>query len=204
MAAFDSSHIKISPGTLYIAPLGSTEPTSVTGAWPAAWVELGYTDTGSTFQFGPTTANVTVEEEFYPVEEAIVTYTGKVTFVLAETTRRNLAIAMNTGVPGSAVFPSDTQGGDGLGTLYQDPPDPGEENRVMIGWDSLQKGVTTGTDPFARFICRKTLQVGQVTRIARKGNNKAMYSCDFSIIKPPGTGTTARPFRFFFPAYLDN
>lgn len=201
MAAFDASHVKISPGTLYIAPLGNAEPTGVTGAWPTGWVELGYTDQGSTFQFGPTTAQVTVEEEFFPVDEVIVSYAGKVTFVLAETTRQNLAISLNAGVPGSAGFASDTQATNVDGSLTQEPPDPGEDQRVAIGWDSLQKGVTSGTDPFCRFVVRKTLQAGQVTRTARKGNNKAMYSCDFAIIKPAGN---TRAFKFYFEPNMDH
>lgn len=201
MAAFDASHVKISPGTLYVAPLGNAEPTGVTGAWPAGWVELGYTDQGSTFQFGPTTAQVTVEEEFFPVDEVIVSYAGKITFTLAETTRQNLAIALNSGIPGAAGFASDTQGTNVDGSLWQEPPDPGEDQRIAIGWDSLQKGVITGTDPFTRFVIRKTLQAGQITRIARKGNNKAMYAVDFAIIKPAGT---TRAFRFFFEPNLDH
>jgi hypothetical protein len=200
MGAFDPTHVKISPGTLYIAPLGTIEPASVTGAWDDGWVKLGYTDQGSSFQFGPQTAPVTVEEEFYPVDEAIVSYAGKVTFVLAETTRRNLAIALNAGVPGSAVFPDDTQGENEDGSLWQEPPDPGEENRVMIGWDALQKGAVAGNDPFTRFVVRKTLQTGPVTRLARKGANKSMFACEFSIIKPPGQ----RPFRFTFEPDMDS
>jgi len=200
MGAFDPTHVKIAPGTLYIAPLGTAEPASVTGAWPAGWVELGYTDQGSAFAFRPQTADVDVEEEFYPVDVTITGYTGKVTFVLAETTRRNLAIAMNAGVPGAAGFPTDTQGTNVDGSLWQEPPDPGEEQRVMIGWDALQKGATAGNDPFTRFVVRKTLQTGQVTRTARKGNNKSMYACEFSIIKPPGQ----RPFRFTFEPNMDS
>jgi hypothetical protein len=203
MGTFDPTHIKISAGTLYIAPLGNTEPSAVTGAWPSGWVPLGYTDQGSTFTFGPTTAQVTVEEEFYPVDEAIVSYAGKVTFVLAETTRQNLAIALNAGIPGSPNFPSGIEGVNPDGSLWLEPPDPGTEQRVMIGWDALNKAnvtQTTGGEPFTRFVVRKTLQTGQVTRTARKGNNKAMYAVEFSVIKPTGV----RPFRFTFEPNLDS
>jgi hypothetical protein len=160
MSAFDPTHIKIGPGTLYAAPLGSVEPTSVTGAWDAAWLELGYTDAGSTFTFGPTTADVTVEEEYYPVDVAIVSYTGDLTFALAETTRQNLAFALNAGIGPSVVAAS--QGTNGDGSVWQEPPAPGTEQRVMLGWDALPKGDTSpaGVDPFARLIIRKALQTG--------------------------------------------
>ena len=199
MGAFDPTHVKISAGTLYVAPLGTTEPSSVTGAWPAGWVSLGYTDQGSTFAFGPTVAAVTVEEEYYPVDQAIVSYAGKVTFVLAEQTRQNLAIALNAGIPGQTGFQSGIEGTNVDGSIWLEPPDPGNENRIMIGWDSINKGATSAVDPFTRFVVRKTLQMGQVTRMARKGNNKAMYAVEFGIIKPPNQ----RPFRFTFEPNLD-
>lgn len=198
MGVFNPNNVKIGPGTLYVAPIGTTEPSAVTGAWPAGWVELGYTDQGSQFAFGPTVAAVAVEEEFWPLEQAIVSYAGKMTFVLAETTRQNLAISLNAGVPGGAGFDSASQGTNVDGSLWQEPPAPGTENRVMLGWDSLQQGATSGTDPFTRFVIRRCLQVGQVTRMARKGNNKSMYACEFALEKPAGV----QPFRFTFEPNL--
>jgi hypothetical protein len=198
MSVYNPNNIKIGAGTLYVAPLLTTEPSAVTGAWPAGWTELGYTDQGSTFAFGPTTADVTVEEEFYPVDVVTVNYTGKMTFVLAEQTRQNLAIALNAGVPGSASFNSASQGTNGDGSLWQEPPVAGTDVRVMIGWDSLPQGATSGNDPFTRIVVRKCLQIGQVTRIARKGNNKSMFACEFAIIKP----SAVQPFRFTFEPNL--
>lgn len=195
---FNPNNVKIGAGTLYAAPLLSTEPVSVTGAWDAAWVELGYTDAGSTFAFGPTVAAVDVEEEFYPIDQAIVSYSGKVTFALAETTRQNLALALNAGIGSSLV--SSSQGVNPDGSVWQEPPVAGTEARVMLGWDSLPQGATSGTPntAFGRLIVRKTLQIGQVTRMARKGNNKSMWACEFALIKPPGQ----QPFRFIEPAAL--
>lgn len=186
----DPTHVKIGPGTLYAAPLGTTEPVSVTGAWPTGWQQLGYTDQGSTFSFGAATAGVTVEEEYWPIDEVITGYTGDMTFALAETTRQNLALALNAGFGSSTVAAS--QGTNPDGSVWQEPPAAGTEQRIMLGWDSLPLGATSGVDPYCRIIIRKTLQTGKISRMARKGNNKSMYACTFSIIKPAGLA----PFRF--------
>lgn len=37
-----TANITYGPGVLYWAPLGTTEPTGLTGAWPGGWVPLGY------------------------------------------------------------------------------------------------------------------------------------------------------------------
>ena len=191
MGVFNTANVKIGPGTLYAAPLGTTEPTAVTGAWPATWYALGFTDQGSTFSFGPAVSPVEVEELFWPVEQAITGYSGKLSFVLAETTRQNLAFALNAGI-GSAIDAT-SQGTNVDGSLWQEPPAPGAEVRLMLGWDSIPEAGTTSTDPFARFILRQTIQTGMVTRLARKGNNKSMYACEFALEFPK---TGLQPFRF--------
>jgi hypothetical protein len=202
MGVFDPANLKIGAGVLYAAPLGNTEPTSVTGAWPSGWTPLGFTDQGSSFAFGPQTAAVEVEELFWPVEQAIVSYSGKLTFVLAETTRQNLAFALNCGITAQ-----ENQGSNSDGSLWQEPVTPGGDVRVMLGWDSIdeQNGSvqTTSSDPYGRIIIRQALQTGMISTIHRKGNNKTMYSCEFALEYPKlaSVGPTTpsnQPFRFIF------
>jgi hypothetical protein len=191
MGVYNTTNIKIGPGSLYAAPLGTSEPVSVTGAWPTGWLPLGFTDQGSSFAFGPAVTPVEVEELFWPVEQAITSYSGKLGFVLAETTRQNLAFALNAGI-GSGTVPA-SQGANGDGSLWQEPPAQGSEVRVMLGWDSIPEAGTTAIDPYTRFIIRQTIQTGMVTRLARKGNNKSMFACEFAL-EFPRTGL--QPFRF--------
>lgn len=41
----DPTQVRIAPnGHLYVAPLATTIPTTVTAAWAAGWIELGYAD----------------------------------------------------------------------------------------------------------------------------------------------------------------
>jgi hypothetical protein len=203
-AAFLSNQVKVAVGTLYVAPLGTTEPSGVSGAWPVTpapgWIPLGYTDSGSEMDFGPTTSNITVEEEVYPVFTAIDTYTAKITFTLAESTAFNLIVALNGGVPGPLNATATAMQTAITGGVKIEPPTPGTENRVMIGWDALPKATTgaTGGDPFSRIIIRQAFQIGQVKRIMRRGNNKAMWLCEFNVEKPP----TANPYAFFFDTQM--
>lgn len=188
---YDGSRVKIGPGTLYVAPLGTAEPTGVTGAW-TGWTALGYTDTGSTFTIQPTVQPVTVEEEYWPVKNVITAYTAELSFALAEQTRQNLLVALNAGIGSSLV--AGTSGTNGDGSQWAEMPDIGDEVRVMLGWDSITKGATTSADPFTRLIARQCLQTGQMQRVARKGNNKSVWACKFTLEKP----ASALPFRFIF------
>lgn len=195
---FNSSNVKVAAGTLYAAPIGTTEPTSVSGVWPTGWVSLGYTEQGSEFDFGPAVTPITVEEEFYPVRQAITSYTGKITFVLAELTQQSLALALNAGIGSSVVTASQSTAG---GMFSQEPVTPGSEVRVMLGWGTEFEGASTSTDPFQKFIWRQCLQVGQVKRVMRKGATKASYSVEFALEKPSGSGNK-QPWVSIQPASL--
>lgn len=197
MGVFDTQNIKIGPGTLYAAPLGTTEPISVTGAWPSGWTPLGFTDQGSSFAFGPAVSPVEVEELFWPVSQAVTSYSGKMSFVLAETTRQNLQFALNAGI-GSSIDAA-SEGTNVDGSQWAEPPAQGAEVRVMLGWDSIPEAGTTSTDPYNRIIIRQCIQTGMVTTTHRKGNNKTMYACEFALEFPK---TGLQPFRFIFEPNL--
>lgn len=193
---FDGNRIEIGAGTLYAAPLGTTEPTAVTGAWPAGWLSLGYTDTGSTFAYALQTAAVTVEEELLPVKVVATGATADLSFSLAELTARNLALVLNGGFGSSLVTGVETVNGDG--SISVQPPTPGTEVYVMLGWDAIAKQGITGTDPgtgLERLIVRQALNTGSISVVARKGNNKRVYAAKFSAVKPANLAA----FSYIFP-----
>lgn len=193
--AFNGNNVKAGAGSLYAAPLLTAEPTSISGVW-TGWTPLGYTEAGSEFDFGVQTAAMLVEEEFWPIRTITTGYTGSMTFVLAETTRQNLALSFNAGIGTSTQSASQGTGADG--TLWQETPVAGTEVRVMLGWDYIPAGASTSVDPACRIIVRQCLQSGTVKRLARKGNNKSTYAVQFSFEKPPGV----QPVRFLFEASL--
>lgn len=196
MGVFNPNNIKVGPGTLYAAPLGTAEPISVTGAWPSGWQELGYTNAGSEFDFGPKVSPIMVEEELWEIRQAITGYSGSLTFVLSEQTRQNLAFVLNAGI--GAGVNANSQGANADGSLWQETPSAGTEERVMLGWDSLPLGAVAGADPFGRLIVRQALQTGTVKRAAKKGAANSTYAAAFGLEKPYGF----QPFRFIFEPNL--
>ena len=196
---FDGSRLIVGAGTLYVAPIGSVEPTSVTGAWGTGWTLVGYTHQGSAFESKPKFAAIEVEEELWAIRQAATGAEAMITFALAETTAQNLSISLNAGFGTGQVTGSSGTNPDG--SVWTEPPTLGTEARLMVGWDALVEGaaqpVTTG-QPLGRILMRQALKTGGLKREARKGANFATYSCTFTAEKP----STKQPFRFFHPATM--
>jgi hypothetical protein len=170
MVDFNSAAVRFGrPGKLFIAPLLTAEPTAVDDAWPTGWVPLGYTDEGSAFNYEISTDNVEVAEELDVLARVTTGRDASVEFALAEITLKNLRIAFNGGVIA----------GDGAEWTFE-PPDLGNEERVMIGWDANFS--TTGND--LRMIFRRCLQGGSIGLENRKGATKQTISANFQLEKP--------------------
>lgn len=199
MTAFVNSaqRVPVGPGTLYAAPLGTSEPTSVTGAWPANWVALGFTDKGNDRSWKPTFQAVEVDEELWPLRQVPSSYEGSVAFSLAEITAQNLLISMNAGI-GSTLDTSAT-GTNPDGSVWVEPVTPGAEVRIMLGWDAATEGAspTNSSLLLGRSIFRQCIQTGEVKGSHQKGNNKYLYTVTFSLEKP---FTGLQPFRDIFPS----
>lgn len=153
--------VKVGPGLLYIAPLGTAEPTSASGALPSAWIAIGYTDAGSEFSFGTKFEDVNVAEELDPVK---VVATGRMTgakFEMAEITARNLYIAQNGGTIASPVGAS----------VKFEPPDLGAEVRHMLAWQA--------DDAQELVLLRRVLQIGSIAVPRRKAPAKAVIPVEF-------------------------
>ncbi len=170
MVDFHSAAVRFGkPGKLYIAPLGTTEPTTEVAAWPAGWVALGYTDEGSAFNYEISTDNVEVAEELDVLARVTTGRDASVEFSLAEITKRNLTIAFNGGVVTA----------DGEDWTFE-PPDIGSEVRVMLGWDAYPAVASNDL----RIIFRQCLQGGSLGLENRKGSAKSTISMNFQLEKP--------------------
>ena len=168
MSRGNPAALALGPGSLYIAPLGTSEPTDLTTPWDTVspnWVSLGYTDEGSTFTYSVESENVEVAEELDPVAVALTSRELGLSFALAEITASNLKRALNGGTITS-----------GSGIVTFEPPDLGEEVRTMLGWESED-----GTE---RWVYRQCLQVGNMEMSRAKGAAKATISCDFRLERP--------------------
>jgi hypothetical protein len=175
MARGTPGAISLGPGYLYVAPLGTTEPTDLTTPWTTvapAWVQLGYTDEGSEFSYSIDTDRVEVAEELDPIKIAVNSREIKVSFALAEVTASNLKRAMNGGTITS-----------GTGIVTFEPPDLGTEVRTMLGFES--------EDHTERWVYRQCFSNGEVTIARKKGSDKSVIATEFELEKPSG----AAPFK---------
>lgn len=175
------------PGFLFVAPLASTLPTNTvvaskfTDSWPAAWVPLGATTEGSTFSYSTSVEAIVVAEFFDPIKYATTERSGNIAFNLADFTLKNYKLALNGGI--GAITPTT---GTGTTAVYDyEPVAPGNEVRVMVGWES--------TDATMRLILRQTIQGGEVSSAFQKAPSIAAIPCTFNMEMP--VGATA-PFKW--------
>jgi hypothetical protein len=174
------------PGYLIGAVLGTTLPTNTvagsifTDAWPAGWINLGATEEGSTFSGEINIEAVTVAEFFEPIQYSTTERNISIAWAFADYTLHNIKRAWNGGM---GVITATS--GTGATALYDfEPPDPGAELRIMIGWESL--------DHTLRLVCRQCINGGTIETQAAKAPAKGLIPVTFSLEKP----LAAKPFKY--------
>jgi hypothetical protein len=176
-AGGSSANIALGAGRLYVAAVGTTEPTDCSTAMPSAWRAVGYTEDGTTFSVDLSNEAIEVAEEYDPVRYVLASRATKLAVQMAEMTRRNLALSMG----GGAAAANDA-------TAFE-PPDPGAEVAVMIVWDSLD----TPSASNIRWLFRQCKVNGSVETQRNKAPNKALLPVEFNLEKPAGLA----PFKVF-------
>lgn len=128
------------PGFLFTAPIGTALPANTvagsvfTDAWASPWVWLGVSTTGSVWHYSITTANIEGAEILDPLAIRTTGRAATVDFSLMSYTATNLALAWNGATK--------TVTGSAATTLTAiNPPLPGSETRMMLGWESLDGSV---------------------------------------------------------------
>ncbi len=106
MSSPDTANVTTGPGTLYYAPLGTTEPATRVATWPAGWVAVGYTAEGHSFSSSLSIDDIEVAELLDPVRRVTTKRDTKVAFAMAEITLAHLKLLLNGGstTPDSAVI----------------------------------------------------------------------------------------------------
>lgn len=174
-----TANVQLGPGRLWIAPIGTTEPTSASAALPSAWVPLGYTEEGTEVTIELTVDEVEVAEELEPILYVNSKRTTTLTCELAETTRKRLAMVLGWGA-------TQTDSASAL-----EPPDPGTEVGVMIVWDSEE--TAAGNSENTRWVFRRAKPSGSISIARRKSPDKSTIPVEFMIERP----TNAKPFIIF-------
>lgn len=165
MAVGTPANVRVGPGKLFIAPLGTAEPTDLASDWDEDFVPVGYTEQGSEFQFGASYEDVNVAEEMEPILVLQTARNINVVFASAEVTAQNLKFAFNGG---TITTPSTN--------VTFEPPAAGDYTPVMLGWES--------DDGLERWIFRKCIQTGASNIPRRKAPAKAQIPMSFRVLKP--------------------
>jgi hypothetical protein len=173
--------VKVGPGLLYVAPIGTSEPTVGSAALPSAWVAIGYTDDGSMFNSETSYEDIEVEEELDPIRTTAVKRVTTIDFDMAEINAQHLLIAFNGG----------TITGPTTGYVTFEPPALGSESRLMLMWQS--------NDSQEALLCRRVLQSGPIGMARKKAPDKTVIPVSFKL-EIPLDG--AKAFKFWEPASL--
>lgn len=179
--AGDPTNVRVGPGWLWLAPIGSLEPADLIADFSPEWTQIGYTQEGSNFVFDDTWEDVDVAEELEPIDVLQTARRITVNFAAAEMTAENLEYAFN----GGTVTTS-----SGLTTF--EPPELGDVTRVMLGWEHA--------DGLERWIFRRCTQIGSVDIARRKAPAKATIPMSFRAVKPE----SATSFKVYFDSNYDS
>jgi hypothetical protein len=175
------------PGFLWIAPLATAAPTNTvsgsvfTDSVAAAWIPLGATTEGTTFNYSSTVEPIRVAEFFDPIRYSTTERGGSIAFNLANWTLSNYRRALNGGI--AALTATSGTGATSLFTV--EPPTPGQEVRCMILWES--------TDATVRIMARQCLQGGEVSTAFQKAPAIGAIPCTFNLEIP----SSAQPFTIW-------
>lgn len=174
-----------SPGYLFWAPLGSTQPANTvvgsvfTDSWPVAWLPLGATVEGSTATYDIAVAAMSVAEFLDPIKYSTTGRTGSMAFALANFSMSNLKRALNGGT-------ITTTGTTTTSMNAYTMPTPGQEVRAMLGWESQ--------DSTVRFVFVQCLSSGTVAMAFRKAPDFAQIPTTWNLEVPAGA---TQPFNMF-------
>lgn len=174
--AFDVDEVLVAgTGHVYLAPVGSTEPTDTTTAWDAAWKELGYTtDDGVTKTPGKTITDIPAWQSFYPVRRIVSGRDFSVAFSLLQWNRDTLAAAYDGGTWATT---------GGIHTFT--PPDAGSLYQRALGIEA-----TDGSKIY-RWVFRQGI-ISDVGGIQLVRTGAAAIPITFGITAESGTD----PFKF--------
>ncbi|MEU4558521.1 hypothetical protein AB0F72_09025 [Actinoplanes sp. NPDC023936] len=165
-------------GTLLYSALGGSLPVHTvaggifTDAWPGNWNMLGVTREGHDFSVEINTEEVEVAEYLEAIANVTTSRSVGMEFELLQIHATNMRRVFNGGTL--------TTSGSGatLRTTFK-LPQPGQEIRCMIGWES--------TDQTERIIAQQAYQIGSITTPRRKGAENAGLPVNFKF-EPDSAG----------------
>lgn len=170
--AGNGANIGIGPGWLYAAPIATADPANNETSLPVDWISLGYTEDGNQFSYAVTSEDIEVAESVDPVATQETKALSKVTFSMAEMTRRNLGLALGRGL----VANDDS---------ILEPAALGSRLYFKLIWQSLDH-VTPAVSDTAniRWLFRKCFVSGSLDISHKKAPAKALLPVEISCYRP--------------------
>jgi hypothetical protein len=129
---------------VYIAPVGSTQPTTIAGALDVAWLDLGYTtEDGVAWGKSVDTFTVRAHQSFYPLKRGITSSDFTVAFVMEQMNSVNFKLFWGGGTfavvsSTSTYTPASAGAVDYRAMIVQGTDDSGKIIRLIC-----PKGVVT-------------------------------------------------------------
>jgi hypothetical protein len=167
-----ASEVQLGPGSFWVAPIGTQEPVSASASLDAAFREVGWTEEGSEFTYELKAEDVFVAEVLDPIKVMSVSRAMSVSLQLAQSSRRNLALALNAG----AAAANTAQGFA--------PPTVGAEVRVMGVWYG---------DSGAMWVFRRLFQGAAITMKHAKAPAKTLLPVTFRLEIPVAASASVPP-----------
>lgn len=171
--------VKLGPGRLSYAPLGTAEPASATALLPSAWQPIGYTENGTEIQLALTSEDIDVAEEPDPIDSVNTKRTTVLNVEMAESTKRRLLLALGNPTAADDSTPFEF-------------PDLDTIVGAMYVWDS-----TLADTPAAdniRWLFRKGKGSGTITSVRRKAPAKRTITTQINCVKPDATNRSVKVF----------
>jgi hypothetical protein len=142
-------------GRVYVAPVGTTLPSTPTSSLDSAFVDLGYTsEDGVTLNFAKNSEDINVWQSAFPVRKIGTGFEASAAFTLRQWNAETISLAFG----GGTVAETST------GVYTYTPPDVSEmdERAAVIEWQD-------GTKSYRWVIARCTVSEGVETNLVRTG-----------------------------------
>jgi hypothetical protein len=115
-------------GSVYVASVGATEPSSPTATPSSDWTELGYlSEDGVTWSVGKATEDVNAWQSFFPVRTLVTSQTSTLAMTLRQWNESTLVLALGGGTVTEEL----------AGFYKYEPPAPGtvDERAIIVDWN---------------------------------------------------------------------
>jgi len=169
-----TTNVKLGPGRVWIAPVGTTAPVNASSALDNAFWALGYTEDGTTVDIEYTSEGIEVAEELDPIDYVNTARAITFNFQAAEATRKRLAVGLALG----AEYTDDAQ-------VLDFPEGAADQVGVALVWDSEEDA--DANDANIRWFVPKLLPAGTISIARQKAPNKTLLPMELNAVKVTGT-----------------